>query len=153
MQHSLKPGFHSNAIACVNENRKKHKRLRWQAANHGCHCFDWAFLLAGACVCCVNASACVSCGFRLRNASDCVWMETGLNCRLLIAAFSVHISQPREPRRGRLTRLRTHCHIWTLIICNWVNHNQDFSTEVKLRLLLVIARVRRFLNSDEKLPA
>ena len=65
----LKPGFHSNAIACVNENRKKRKRLRWQAANHGCHCFDRAFLLAGACVCCV---------FRLRNASDCVWMETGL---------------------------------------------------------------------------
>ena len=37
----LKPGFHSNAIACVacvvciNENRKKRKRLRWQAANHG----------------------------------------------------------------------------------------------------------------------
>ena len=29
------------------------KRLRWQAANHGCHCFDRAFLLAGACVCCV----------------------------------------------------------------------------------------------------
>ena len=25
-----------------------------------------------------NASACVSCGFRLRNVSDCVWMETGL---------------------------------------------------------------------------
>jgi len=52
-------------VRCVNENRKKHKRLRWQAANHGCHCFDRAFLLAGACVCCVNAS-------------DCVWMETGL---------------------------------------------------------------------------
>ena len=53
-----------------------------QAANHGCHCFDRAFLLAGACVCYVNASAsCVSCGFRLRNArnaSDCVWMETWL---------------------------------------------------------------------------
>ena len=32
---------------------------------------DWLF---------ANASACVSCGFRLRNAcntSDCVWMETG----------------------------------------------------------------------------
>jgi len=29
----------------------KRKRLRWQAANHGCHCFDRAFLLAGACVC------------------------------------------------------------------------------------------------------
>ena len=38
----------------TNENRKKRKRLRWQAANHGCHCFDQAFLLAGACVCCVN---------------------------------------------------------------------------------------------------
>ena len=24
----------------VNENRKKRKRLRWQAANHVCHCFD-----------------------------------------------------------------------------------------------------------------
>jgi len=86
----------------------KRNRLRWQVANHGCHCFDRAFLLAGACVCCVkisdnkrkrqpigmlgrisgnhdwllaNASACVSCSFRLRNAcnaSDCVWMETGL---------------------------------------------------------------------------
>ena len=36
---------------------------------------DWLF---------ANASACISCGFRLhnacnaRNASDCVWMETGL---------------------------------------------------------------------------
>jgi len=30
--------------------RKKRKRLRWQAANHGCHCFDRAFLLAGACL-------------------------------------------------------------------------------------------------------
>ena len=26
-----------------------------------------------------NTSACFSCGFHLRNASDCVWMETGLN--------------------------------------------------------------------------
>jgi len=26
-----------------------------------------------------NAIACVSCGFHLRNASYCVWMETGLN--------------------------------------------------------------------------
>jgi len=97
-------------VRCVNENRKKRRRLRWQAANHDCHCFGRAFLLAGACVCCVkimrnftqqtqapanrnarlgrssgnhdwllaNASVCVSCGFRLRNASDCVWMETGL---------------------------------------------------------------------------
>jgi len=35
----------------------KRNRLRWQAANYGCHCFDRAFLLAGACVCCVNALA------------------------------------------------------------------------------------------------
>ena len=32
--------------------------------------------LAGTCVCCVKI--CVSCGFRLRNARDCVWMEIGL---------------------------------------------------------------------------
>ena len=32
----------------------KRNRLRWQAANHGCHCFDRAFLLTGACVCCVR---------------------------------------------------------------------------------------------------
>ena len=43
-------------VRCVNENRKKRKRLRYQAANHGCHCFDRAFLLAGACVCCVKFS-------------------------------------------------------------------------------------------------
>ena len=43
-------------VRCVNENHKKRKRLRWQAANHGCHCFDRTFLLAGACVCCVKFS-------------------------------------------------------------------------------------------------
>ena len=41
-------------VRCVNENRKKRNRLRWQAANHGSHYFDRAFLLAGACVCCVK---------------------------------------------------------------------------------------------------
>ena len=43
--------FKSNrllCVRCVNENRKKRKRLRWQAANHGRHCFDRTFLLAGA---------------------------------------------------------------------------------------------------------
>ena len=57
--HQLKPGFHSNAsncVACVNKNRKKRKRLRWQAANHSCHCFDRAFLLAGTCVYSVKIS-------------------------------------------------------------------------------------------------
>ena len=62
--------FKRNRLRCVrwvNENRKKRKRLRWQAANHGCHCFDRAFLLAEACVCCVKIS---------RNKRN--GMETGL---------------------------------------------------------------------------
>ena len=86
-------------MRCVNENRKKRNRLRSQAANHGCYCFDRAFLLARACVCCVkiaNESACVCCGFRLRNArnaSDCVWMETGLH------TGSVGISTPSSLNR------------------------------------------------------
>jgi len=37
-----------HCVRCVKEKRKKRKRLHWQAANHGCHCFDQAFLLAGA---------------------------------------------------------------------------------------------------------
>jgi len=41
--------FKRNRLRCANENRKKRKRLRWQAANHGCHCFNRALLLAGAC--------------------------------------------------------------------------------------------------------
>jgi len=83
-------------MSCVNENRKKRKRIALASSQ------SWlpvpllrprAFLLAGACVCCVeisrnkrkrqpiemlgrssgnhdwllaDASACVSCGFRLR---------------------------------------------------------------------------------------
>ena len=47
-------GNRLRCVRCVNENRKKLKRLRWQAANYGCHCFDRAFLLAGACVYCVK---------------------------------------------------------------------------------------------------
>jgi len=57
----------------VKFSRNKHKRqpigmLGRSSGNH-----DW--LLA-------NASACISCSFRLcnaRNTSDCVWMETGLS--------------------------------------------------------------------------
>ena len=51
--------FKRNRLRCVRrvlENRKKRKRLRWQAANRGYHCFDRSFLLAGACVCCVKFS-------------------------------------------------------------------------------------------------
>ena len=68
--------FKRNRLRCVNENRKKRKRLRWQSANHGCHCFDRAFLLAGACVCCVNftqqtSHACIV-SKRLNLSSNCL---------------------------------------------------------------------------------
>ena len=64
-------------VRCVNENRKKRKRLRWLSRNKrkrqpigmlGLSSDNHDWLLA-------NASACVSCAFRLRNArnaSDCV---------------------------------------------------------------------------------
>jgi len=58
--------FKRNRLRCVNENRKKRKRLRWQAVNHGCHCFDRAFLLAGACVCCVKLYWCLFLCYRRR---------------------------------------------------------------------------------------
>ena len=96
---------------------EKHQTVSYQSVQHSDTMY---WLLAGACVCCVkfsrnkrklgmlgqssgnhdwllaNASACVSCGFRLRNArnaSDCVWMETGLY--LLTTASSL----PSSPCR------------------------------------------------------
>ena len=38
--------FKRNRLRCVRCVNKNRKRFRWQAANHGCHCFDRAFLLA-----------------------------------------------------------------------------------------------------------
>ena len=67
MLDCIRPGFHSNASACVGKQP--------------CHCFDRAFLLADACVCCVKISrnkrkrqpigmlgrsSGMLCGFRLR---------------------------------------------------------------------------------------
>jgi len=49
-------------------NKRKRQPIGMPGRSSGNH--NW--LLA-------NASVCVSCGFRLRNASDCVWMETGLD--------------------------------------------------------------------------
>jgi len=34
--------------------KRKPQGTQALTANHGCHCFDRAFVLAGACVCCVN---------------------------------------------------------------------------------------------------
>jgi len=70
---------------CVKFSRNKRKRkpigmLGRSSGNH-----DWLL---------VNASACVSLGFRLRNArnaSDCVWMETGLNLRTLPLLHFLHV--------------------------------------------------------------
>jgi len=88
----VKPGFHSNAITASTEHsywlalafvawKFQHRQpigmLGRSSGNH-----DW--LLA-------NASACVSCGFRLRNASDCVWMETGLKCSLKNVLTSLYL--------------------------------------------------------------
>jgi len=57
-------------------NLAKRKRLRWQAANHGCHCFDrasyWLLLRLRLARFPSKRNA--------RNAiSDCVWMEPGFS--------------------------------------------------------------------------
>ena len=97
-------------VRCVNENRKKRKRLRWQAANHGCHCFNRAFLLAGACVCCVKYAR------NARNASDCVWMETGLYATAVgvskdyVSPVVAHISRKAD---AILAERTCHCDMLT----------------------------------------
>ena len=55
--------------ASASRNRRKCQSIGMFGRSSGNH--DWMI---------ANASASVSCGFRLRNASDCVWMETGLYC-------------------------------------------------------------------------
>ena len=76
--------FKRNRLRCVRcvkisqHNKRKRQPIGMLGRSSGNH--DW--LLA-------NASACVSCGFCLRNArnaynaSDCVWMETGFRVMLL----------------------------------------------------------------------
>ena len=114
--YKMKPDFHSNAIACVAcvacvRKRQPIGMLGRSSCNH-----DW--LLA-------NASACVSCGFRLRNArnaSDCVWMETGLeaclrnretwrctitttfNCLLAYLLTYCNMLMPFQPSSGVLSQ-------------------------------------------------
>jgi len=64
----------SLALRALRSRKPQETQALALASSQSFHCFDRAFLLAGACVCCVK-SACVSCGFRLRNArnaSDCV---------------------------------------------------------------------------------
>ena len=58
-------------------------------ANRNARLKQWQPWLAA----CQRKHACVSCGFRLRNernASDCVWMETGLDCQPIHRCACVH---------------------------------------------------------------
>ena len=66
----------------------------------------------------VNASACVSCGFRLRNASDCVWMETGLKT-----------SSWQHDRTQRSRNARRHTNKCTTTT-TWSMNEQDSSSHV-----------------------
>ena len=127
---SIRPGFHSNAIACVGKQPimvttastehfywlalafvawKFHatKQLRQPTGmlgrSSGSH--DW--LLA-------NASACVSCGFRLRNARnarDCVWMETGLHVSRAVAVNKLRWIK-LEIYYGMLLHVWIHRDLW-----------------------------------------
>jgi len=72
-------GFHSNAIACV---ACVSKHLRWQAANHGCYCFDRAFLLAGACVCCVRMETGLKCTSIHYSVTS--WLRHAYNAKIII---------------------------------------------------------------------
>jgi len=101
-------------VCCVKFSRNKRKRqpigmLGRISGNH-----DWLF---------ANASACVSCGFRLRNArnaSDCVWMETGpetasVLCRShLIAAYCLFWFS-RQPSRNTPPSMNESCSFHSLI--------------------------------------
>jgi len=78
-------------VRCVNENRKKTsacvgKQPIMVAAASTEHFYwlalaflAWNFHATNASA---SQSACVSCGFRLHNTSDCVWMETGLKSEM-----------------------------------------------------------------------
>ena len=92
-------------------NRAKHKRLRWQAANHGCHCFDRASYWLQAAANRMLGRSSGNHDWLLANASDCVWMETGLQtkvlcCNVALAAVKVQ-TLCAFGRRRTLCRRRT----------------------------------------------
>ena len=81
-------------VRCVNENRKKRKRLRWQAANHGCHCYDRAFLLAAFFL---RFSFTQRTHRKQRKRLRLEWMETGLytvNLLLVTSSELMFVSGP-----------------------------------------------------------
>ena len=69
-------------VRCANENHKKRKRLRWQAANRGCHSFDREFLYW-------VALAFVTWKFHATNASASQYeCSVDSSCGWLLAWFS-----------------------------------------------------------------
>jgi len=76
------------------------KRLRWQAANHSCHCFDRAFLFAGACVCCVMQQTQAPANRNARAKQRQPWSAACQRKRLRFLRFS--FTQRTQRKRLRL---------------------------------------------------
>ena len=70
-------------LRALRKRKPQEKRLRWQAANHGCHCFDRAFLSASACVCCVKIS--------LPRPSAATAWDTVLTVTLLMSVYMCQV--------------------------------------------------------------
>jgi len=152
----VKPGFHSNAIACVG---KQPIMVATASTEHS----YWLALV-------FVAWSCVSCGFRLRNArnaSNCVWMETGLQSLLTsilrssahahgaivavtcvvesVTSARVHYCQWRERREAEkceLMQLRRHLSVHVQPTA--VNHT---SVAIHLCTSICMTAISLFLNS------
>jgi len=125
IQSTLKLGF--------SRNKRKRQPIEMLGGSSGNH--DWLF---------VNASACVSCGFRIRNArnaSDCVWMETGLKSltapmhmqthSFIIACHSkLQFSAKVSKRTYQLTWLRLIRIVW-MPTCVWFKSTATVCSQLK----------------------
>ena len=99
-------------------NKRKRQSIGILGRSSGNH--DW--LLA-------NASACISCGFRLRNTSDCVWMETGLHsvtrvvkleCEQYIHTHRLIRCNYQHNTATGMPATRTSAR---LLLCWWIKHS------------------------------
>jgi len=122
-------------------NRKpqetQRKRLRWQAANHGCHCFDRAFLLAGACVCCVNCQR-----KRLRLNGNRASRSTSCVTSLTIYTATSDISGPILVERWQVAKLI----VCVCRPCNAPYHNALETTDPRD---LAVKNIRLCKNSEK----
>ena len=80
-------------------NKRKRQPIGMLGRSSGNH--DWLL---------TNTSACVSCGFRLRNArnaSDCIWMETGLhNASLSMSNYTKEFHCYGTEKTVKVSRVR-----------------------------------------------